>query len=395
MIRYAACSLLPEPQVTQKSMHPSLLRPPAVDPTPIFELFRGSYGSELLTAATCHFDLFGRLAEQGKSFEQLRQELGLDPRPANVLVTALRAMGLIELRSGRLHLTASSREHLVPGGEFDVGDYVGLAAESPGVLSMVSLLKTNRPLGSDDTGGDDTGRNDDTGGDDTGGRGTAYIYRDGNVSAMDTEQSARHFSMALAGRAKNVAPLLATHLDLSDATVLLDVAGGTGLYCYALLQKHPRLRGIIFDRPEVLKVAEALARTYGVSDRVELFAGDMFSDQWPGGVNESIDCVLLSNVLHDWDVPQCAEITRRCAQAIRPGGKVIIHDVYLDDDLGGPLPIALYSSALFSLTEGRAYSAAEYNQWLIDAGLTPNPPIPTLVHCGAIVATKDPPIAVT
>ena len=35
----------------------------AVDPTPIFELFRGNYATELLTAAVAHFQLFERLAE--------------------------------------------------------------------------------------------------------------------------------------------------------------------------------------------------------------------------------------------------------------------------------------------------------------------------------------------
>ena len=44
------------------------------------------------------------------------------------------------------------------------------------------------------------------------------------------------------------------------------------------------------------------------------------------------------------------------------------YDVFLDDDLGGPLEIALYSAALFTLTEGRAYSAAEYRGWLAAHG---------------------------
>ena len=41
------------------------------------------------------------------------------------------------------------------------------------------------------------------------GSGTAFIYRDGIESAMEAEASARHLTLALAGRAKNVAPALA------------------------------------------------------------------------------------------------------------------------------------------------------------------------------------------
>ena len=57
---------------------------------------------------------------------------------------------------------------------------------------------------------------------------------------------------------------------------------------------------------------------------------------------------------------------------------------FLNDDLGGPLPIALYSASLFSFTEGRAYSAAEYSGWLSEAGLQPQPIVPTKVHCGVL-----------
>ena len=52
------------------------------------------------------------------------------------------------------------------------------------------------------------------------------------------------------------------------------------------------------------------------------------------------------------------------------------------------MSVALYSGALFYLTEGRAYSAAEYRAWLIEVGLAPGNVVPTLVHCGVLPATK-------
>jgi len=70
------------------------------------------------------------------------------------------------------------------------------------------------------------------------------------------------------------------------------------------------------------------------------------------------------------------------------GGKLLIHDVFLDDDLGGPLPVAFYSASLFQLTEGRAYSAGEYRTWLRDAGFVPDGVVPTLVHCGVLPGIK-------
>jgi len=337
-----------------------------VDPTPIFEHFRGHYGSELLTAAVAHFRVFEHLAKGSRSFDALRGDLGLAERPAIVLLTALRAMGLLALdASARLELTALSREFLV-GPPFDISGYIGLNADSPGVLGMVERLRTNRPAGM---------KPEEAG--------TAFIYREGVASAMEKEAEARRLTLALAGRARNVAPVLAERLPLTEARVLLDVGGGTGLFSIGCLRKNPELRAIVWDRPEVLKVAAEMAATHGVSDRLECRPGDMFTDPVPAA-----DVVLLSNVLHDWDMPQCQELIGRCAGALPAGGRLLLHDVFLNDALDGPLPVALYSAALFCMTEGRAYSAAEYQSWLSAAGLKAHPIIPTLVHCGVLPAEK-------
>ena len=65
--------------------------------------------------------------------------------------------------------------------------------------------------------------------------------------------------------------------------------------------------------------------------------------------------------------------------------------MFLNDDHDGPLPIAFYSAALFTLTEGRAYSAGEYRSWMTAAGFEIEDPQPrsTLIHCGVLSATKS------
>jgi precorrin-6B methylase 2 len=342
---------------------PPLSAPP-LDPTPIFEHFRGHYGSELLTAAVAHFRVFEYLAKGARSFDTLRGDVGLAERPAVVLLTALRAMGLLAADdSGRLELTALSREFLVCP-PFDISGYIGLNADSPGVLNMVERLRSNRPAGS---------KPEEAG--------VAFIYREGVASAMEKEAEARRLTLALAGR--DVAPVLAERLPLTGANVLLDVGGGTGLFSIGFLRKNPQLRAVVWDRPEVLKVAAEMAATHGVADRLECRPGDMFADPVPAA-----DVVLLSNVLHDWDVPQCQALVGRCAAVLPSGGRLLVHDVFLNDALDGPLPVALYSAALFCQTEGRAYSAAEYRVWLTAAGLTPRPIVPTLIHCGVLSAEK-------
>lgn len=338
---------------------------PAVDATPIFEHFRGVYATQLLTAAVAHFGLFEKLAPGSKSSAALQSELGLERRPFVVLTTALSAMGMVQKQGEDWSLTALAQEHLLPDAAFSVAGYVGLAAQAPEVLEMVTRLKTNRPAGTSDDGG------------------AAFIFGEGIESAMEREASARWLTLALAGRAKNVAPHLAEKVDLSKGKMLVDLGGGTGIYSIAALRKHPDLKATIFDSAEVLKVAKEMAVQYGVADRMEFVAGDMFAEPLPKG-----DVMLLSNILHDWDEPECALLIQRCFTALPTGGRLLIHDVFLNDALDGPLPISLYSAALFTLTEGRAYSQKEYGSWLTAAGFGVKPAVPTHIHCGVIDATK-------
>ncbi len=170
-------------------MNPSLLTPPQLDPTPIFEIFRGNFAAELLTAAVAHFRVFDRFAGGPKTADELRRDRlgGASGRGA---ADGPAPFGLlVEDAPGRLDLSELAREHLTAGGPFDVSDYVRMAADSPGVLTMVERLRSNRPAGSEPEEA-----------------GAAYIYREGMASAMEQEEAARRLTLALAGRATTSPP---------------------------------------------------------------------------------------------------------------------------------------------------------------------------------------------
>jgi predicted O-methyltransferase YrrM len=347
---------------------PLQLLAPESDPAPIFEIFRGNYAMELLTAAVAHFGVFDRLAAGPLTADELRAATGLGQRQFSVLLTGLKALQLLEERNGRIQTTPLAREHLAPGQPLDVSDYIRMGAQSPGVLALVEHMRTSKRAGA--------AQDDDR---------AVFIFKDGLDSAMEDDVSARHFTLMLAGRAKNIAPVLAQKVDLSNAIRLLDIGGGTGLYSIAFLQRYPQLRAIIFDRPAVLKVAAEFAQQYGVADRLKCHAGDMFADPLPN----DCDVHLLSNVLHDWDIPECRRLVAKSAAALPAGGRLLIHDALLHDDHSGPLYPALFSVALMIMTEGRNYSGAEYKARMTESGLTPGQPVPTLVHSSVLVGAKD------
>ncbi len=340
---------------------------PKFDPAPIFELFRGNYATELLTAAVNHFNVFEEIALKKVGSDDLRIKLGLERRAWIVLITGLKAFGLLLETNGVLELSEIAKSTLLKDSRHSIAAYIGLSAQNPGVLEMVDRLRVSTPIHADKP---DVG--------------AAFIFREGLDSAMDKTESAINLTLSLSGRAMNVAPVLAEKLPIQENKMILDVGAGSGLYSIALLEKNKDLNAILWDGAEVLKVADQFVNQAGLASRVKNLPGDMFADPVPAGV----DVVLLSNILHDWDEPECITLVNKLVDALPKGGLLLVHDVFLNDELDGPLEIALYSAALFSLTEGRAYSKKEYQAWLNKAGMTLVKVIPTLAHCGVMVFSK-------
>jgi len=100
---------------------------------------------------------------------------------------------------------------------------------------------------------------------------------------------------------------------------IVDVGGAIGVFLSELLQRHPGLHGTLLDLPEtVARAGDVLSRA-GVSDRVRA-VGQSFFDPLPAGA----DLYLLRRVLIDWPDADKVRILRRCADAARPGGRVVV-----------------------------------------------------------------------
>ena len=103
-----------------------------------------------------------------------------------------------------------------------------------------------------------------------------------------------------------------------------DVGGGTGSMLACLLRRHPQACGILVDLPGTVARAAAVIDDSGVAGRVTL-TGQSFFDPLP-----QADLYVLRKVLNDWPDDPTVAILRRCAEAARPGGAVVI--------LGGVAP---------------------------------------------------------
>jgi O-methyltransferase domain/Dimerisation domain len=102
--------------------------------------------------------------------------------------------------------------------------------------------------------------------------------------------------------------------DFSAFRSVTDVGGGNGSTLCGILSRHPALRGTLYDLPGVIERAAKSVSQAGLSERVDLVAGNFFESA-PRGA----DAYLLRHIIHDWNDEQAIRILKNVHTAI--GGK--------------------------------------------------------------------------
>jgi len=121
-----------------------------------------------------------------------------------------------------------------------------------------------------------------------------------------------------------VEPAVLDAYDFSGLGTIVDVGGGHGSLLAGILQKHPSLRGIVFDAPEVVAGTPEKLRAAGVADRCTTASGDFFASVVPGG-----DTYIMKHIIHDWDDDKCRTILTHCRSVMKPGSKILVVDQVL------------------------------------------------------------------
>lgn len=185
------------------------------------------------------------------------------------------------------------------------------------------------------------------------------------------------FNDAMAAGSRMQSLIFAQTMDLDGYRSVCDVGGGTGSTLVSLLQRHPGMRGTVFDLPQLEAEATALFASTGLGHRAEFVGGDFF-EAVPGGH----DLYTLFAVVHDWRDEDCTRILRRLREAMDPGSRAMIVEQPIGEHKGNVFVTAA-DLLMLTLTEGgRERSRDEYIGLVEGAGLrmTGETVLPTLFH---------------
>jgi SAM-dependent methyltransferase len=151
----------------------------------------------------------------------------------------------------------------------------------------------------------------------------------------------------------------------SGALKVLDIAAGHGLFGITIAQRNPLAQIVAADWPGVLAVASENALSAQVQDRYRALPGDAFKVDFPSG----FDVALVTNFLHHFDQSTCTNFLRKVYAALAPGGRVVVLEFVPNPDrVSPPFPARFSLTMLAGTPSGDAYTFAELQRQLEDAG---------------------------
>jgi SAM-dependent methyltransferase len=174
------------------------------------------------------------------------------------------------------------------------------------------------------------------------------------------------FIRAMHFRAGQQAIEIASVLDLGTARRILDVGGGSGAFAFGMIRRNPAITATIFDLPNITPITSRYVQSSGLAGKVQVVNGDYLVDDLGNG----FDLVFMSAIIHINSPDENRLLIRKGAEALNPGGQLVIVDHIMNEDRTEPAVGAFFAlNMLVGTQRGDTYTEKEISCWMQDAGL--------------------------
>ncbi|WP_375690740.1 methyltransferase [Pseudooceanicola sp. LIPI14-2-Ac024] len=285
---------------------------PLTEADEISDIAFGFMGSKALFAAL-QFGIFTALAEGPKTAGELAAGSELHADRMETLLTALAGLGLVTVADGRFENSPAAQAFLVKGAKYDFGEYLRLQVGQ----QMYPLLDQIEGALEGSLGEEAT-------------KSYAEWFSD--------PEEARLYSESQHAGSIGPARQLAKALDIEGPARMLDVGGGTGAFAITLCKAFPDLTATVVDFPNVARLGRRYVEKAGLSDRIRYDDSDALEYGWPEGQDIVLMSYLFSGVPGDAHEGLIADAYK----ALKPGGRILIHDFVVDEGREGPKLAALW-----------------------------------------------------
>ncbi|WP_406632499.1 methyltransferase [Amycolatopsis sp. WGS_07] len=163
-------------------------------------------------------------------------------------------------------------------------------------------------------------------------------------------------------------PVVARSYEFPPDAVVVDVGGRFGGFLLAVLRAHPGVRGVLFDRDDML--ARHRLDEADVAGRWETVSGDFFVEV------PAADVYVVKRNLHALGDEDSVRLLSTCRRSLRPEGRVLVIDAIIPEGNEPHLSKAMDFMMLANRVGGER-TAAELAALFDAAGLRLNRVVPT------------------
>jgi ubiquinone/menaquinone biosynthesis C-methylase UbiE len=300
------------------------------DPDLIYSLYTVGFKAQLIRIALL-LDVFSPLADGPAGAQAVAQSCGCQVPETTALLDYLCGVGLLDRQADTYALLPSAATFLVPGKASYAGGWI-LADTNPDLWNgVLQAIRTGQPYS------------------------VKFPY----------EQDAWLESYSASRPPKSLAMWKDAGFEAGKCPGLhvLDLACGCAIKSFVLAQADPTVRITCQDSPQVLEVAEALARRLRILAQVDFLPGDLFSVDLGDG---PYDAALLGQITYSLTPEKNMQAIRRTYEALSPGGTIVIDSIMASES---PTEFAGFVTLMMrTLSGGAAYPFAQYRAWLEAAG---------------------------
>jgi hypothetical protein len=337
-----------------------------LDPAHIMHTATAFWASKVLLTAV-EFDLFSTLGDTAMTARELGGVLGLHPRGTHDFFDALVSLQFLEREGdgpeGRYRNTPEGSAFLVKHSPSYIGGLLEmLNARLFGFWNNLGeALRTGQPQNEIKLNGKPM---------------FEELYSD--------ETRLGEFLRAMSGLQAGNFSALAEKFDFGRYQSVTDVGGSLALLSRLVAVRHPHLRFQSFDLPPVERHAKRTIDAAGLSDRIQVVAGDFFRDPFPRA-----DVVTMGNILHDWNLDKKMHLIQKAYDAVPDGGALIAIENIIDDARReNAFGLLMSLNMLIEFGDAFDYTAADFQTWCREVGFTRFEVIPLAGSSSAAVAYK-------
>jgi len=333
---------------------------PNVDDTLVWDNWLSMYRVPSITVAL-ELDIFESLDAVPDTAEGLAARRGFDARGLRALLPMLLQQGFLHLHESRYHLSEAARSYLLKGSPFFWGGLYSRVAKT--LVAHKLLLETV-----------------------DGSRAQAAKTRaaDGWESGHVDMAMAREVTAFMHSHSIAAAIGMTRSFDFSGTHRMLDVGGGSGCFSIAVALLRDDIRCSVMELPTICELARNYIADAGVTAQVDTIVVDMFRQAWPAGY----DTHFFSNIFHDWNPETCLDLARRSHAALPVGGRILLHEMLLDDGRLTPAPAVAFSLLMAMGTLGQQFTFVQLRDILHEAGFRHIECRQTYGHYSIVSGTK-------